>query len=48
MLEKIRAEVELVGRHLRVVRIVAEHQPIGIMKLARTYRTPGAPRALLR
>lgn len=34
MLEKIRAEVELVGRHLRLVRIVAEHQPIGIMKLA--------------
>ncbi len=34
MLDKIRSEVELVGRHLRVVRIVAENQPIGIMKLA--------------
>ena len=34
MLEKIRVEVELVGRHLGLVRIVAEHQPIGIMKLA--------------
>jgi predicted transcriptional regulator len=34
MLEKIRSEVELVGRHLRVVSIVAENQPIGIMKLA--------------
>jgi len=34
MLDKIRSEVELVGRHLRVVSIVAEHQPIGIMKLA--------------
>ncbi|WFN35699.1 hypothetical protein L1S32_10665 [Methanogenium sp. S4BF] len=34
MLEKILSEVELVGRHLRVVRIVAENQPIGIMKLA--------------
>ena len=34
MLDKIRSEVELVGRHLRVVRTVAENQPIGIMKLA--------------
>ena len=34
MLDKIRSEVELVERHLRVVRIVAENQPIGIMKLA--------------
>ena len=34
MLEKILSEVELVERHLRVVRIVAENQPIGIMKLA--------------
>ena len=34
MLEKILSEVELVERHLRVVSIVAENQPIGIMKLA--------------
>ena len=34
MLEKILSEVELVERHLRVVRIVAENQPIGKMKLA--------------
>jgi predicted transcriptional regulator len=34
MLDKILSEVELVERHLRVVRIVAENQPIGIMKLA--------------
>ncbi|MBT8508673.1 hypothetical protein AZH53_09680 [Methanomicrobiaceae archaeon CYW5] len=34
MLEKLRSEVELVARHLEVVRVVAENQPIGIMKLA--------------
>ena len=34
MLEKMKEEVELVGRHLEVARAVADHQPIGIMKLA--------------
>ncbi len=34
MLEKLRDEIELVGRHLSVVRVVAQHQPIGIMKVA--------------
>ncbi|KAF1074946.1 hypothetical protein MKMG_01824 [Methanogenium sp. MK-MG] len=40
MLEKIRSEVELVGRHLGLVRIVAEYQPIGIMKLAELTSLP--------
>jgi len=33
MLEKINAEVELLGRHLQVMRAVSQHGPIGIMKL---------------
>jgi len=33
MLEKINAEVELLERHLQVMRAVAQHGPIGIMKL---------------
>jgi len=34
MLAKIKSEIELVSRHLEVIRAVVEHQPIGIMKLA--------------
>jgi predicted transcriptional regulator len=34
MLEKLDHEIDLLGRHLEVVRVVVEHQPIGIMKLA--------------
>ncbi|QYZ79433.1 hypothetical protein E2N92_08315 [Methanofollis formosanus] len=34
MLEKLKTEIELLGRHLEVLRVVAAHQPIGIMKLA--------------
>src|SRR5690554_3846847 len=34
MLAKIKSEIELVSRHLEVIRTVVEHQPIGIMKLA--------------
>lgn len=34
MLAKIRSEIELLSRHLEVIRAVVEHQPIGIMKLA--------------
>ncbi|RXE57408.1 hypothetical protein ABH15_00760 [Methanoculleus taiwanensis] len=34
MLEKLKSEIELVTRHLQVIRAVAEHQPIGIMKLS--------------
>ncbi|BBL69223.1 hypothetical protein [Methanoculleus chikugoensis] len=34
MLTKIKSEIELVSRHLEVIRAVVEYQPIGIMKLA--------------
>ncbi|MDD4567345.1 hypothetical protein L21_0439 [Methanoculleus chikugoensis] len=34
MLAKIKSEIELVSRHLEVIRAVVEYQPIGIMKLA--------------
>lgn len=34
MLKKLRSEIELVSRHLEVIRAVVEHQPIGIMKLS--------------
>jgi predicted transcriptional regulator len=40
MLEKLKHEVELLGRHLEVVRVVMEHQPIGIMKLADILNIP--------
>ncbi len=40
MLEKLKSEVELVSRHLNVVRVVAAHQPIGIMKLAEVTGEP--------
>jgi predicted transcriptional regulator len=34
MLDKLKTEVELLSRHLDVIRAVVEHQPIGIMKLS--------------
>ena len=34
MIKKMREEIELLIRHLDVARAVAEHQPIGIMKLS--------------
>jgi predicted transcriptional regulator len=34
MLDKLDHEIDLLGRHLEVVRVVVAHQPIGIMKLA--------------
>ena len=34
MLEKLKDEIELVSRHLEVIRAVVDHQPIGIMKLS--------------
>lgn len=34
MLSKIKSEIELVSRHLEVIRVVVEHQPIGIMRLS--------------
>jgi predicted transcriptional regulator len=40
MLKKMRDEVELLSRHLEVARAVAEHQPIGIMKLSELLDLP--------
>ncbi|MDH7593763.1 MAG: hypothetical protein QHG99_05320 [Methanomicrobiales archaeon] len=40
MLERVRSEVELLGRHLRVLSAVMEHQPIGIMRLAELLDLP--------
>jgi len=40
MLEKMKDEIELVSRHLDVARAVADHQPIGIMKLSELLGQP--------
>jgi predicted transcriptional regulator len=40
MLEKMKDEIELVSRHLEVARAVADHQPIGIMKLSELLDQP--------
>jgi len=40
MLNKMKDEIELVSRHLDVARAVADHQPIGIMKLAELLDLP--------
>jgi predicted transcriptional regulator len=34
MLRKMKEEIELLSRHIMVARAVADHQPIGIMKLS--------------
>ncbi len=36
----MKAETELLGRHIQVVKAVMEHQPIGIMKLAELLDIP--------
>ena len=40
MLKKLKSEIELVSRHLEVIRAVVEHQPIGIMKLSEVLDLP--------
>ncbi len=40
MLNKIRAEIELLGRHIEVLDAVVEHQPIGIIKLSELLSLP--------
>ncbi|MDD1694696.1 MAG: hypothetical protein LUQ71_08225 [Methanoregula sp.] len=40
MLEKMKDEIDLVSRHLDVARAVADHQPIGIMKLSELLKEP--------
>ena len=34
MLKKMKDEIELLSRHIYVAKAVADHEPIGIMKLA--------------
>jgi predicted transcriptional regulator len=40
MLKKMKDEIELLSRHIEVARAVADHQPIGIMKLAEMLSLP--------
>jgi len=40
MLNKIRVEIELLGRHIEVLDAVVEHQPIGIIKLSELLSLP--------
>jgi len=40
MLKKMKDEIELLSRHIDVARAVADHQPIGIMKLAELLDLP--------
>ena len=40
MLAKLKSEIELVSRHLEVIRAVVEYQPIGIMKLSEILDLP--------
>jgi predicted transcriptional regulator len=40
MLHKMKDEIELLTRHVLVVRAVMEHQPIGIMKLSELLDLP--------
>ncbi len=40
MLEKVKTEIELLKRHIQVLRAVVEHQPIGIMKLSELLDLP--------
>jgi predicted transcriptional regulator len=40
MLDKMKEEIELLSRHLEVARAVAEHEPIGIMKLSELLDLP--------
>jgi predicted transcriptional regulator len=40
MLSKVKGEIDLLERHLEVLRTVVEHQPIGIMKLSELMDMP--------
>jgi predicted transcriptional regulator len=40
MLKKIKGDIELIGRHLEVLSSVAEHQPIGIIKISEILDVP--------
>ncbi len=40
MIKKVKSEIELVQRHIQVMRTVVDHQPIGIMKLSEILDLP--------
>ncbi|ADN35351.1 conserved hypothetical protein [Methanolacinia petrolearia DSM 11571] len=40
MLNKLKTETEIVLRHIQVIKIVSEHQPIGILKLSEITKIP--------
>jgi predicted transcriptional regulator len=40
MIEKVKTEIELMQRHVEVLRTVVAHQPIGIMKLSELLDLP--------
>jgi predicted transcriptional regulator len=40
MIEKVKTEIELMQRHIEVLRTVVSHQPIGIMKLSELLDLP--------
>jgi predicted transcriptional regulator len=40
MLKKMKDEIELLSRHIEVAKAVADHEPIGIMKLAELLNLP--------
>ncbi|OPY41337.1 MAG: hypothetical protein A4E42_01827 [Methanoregulaceae archaeon PtaU1.Bin222] len=40
MIEKVKGEIELMQRHIQVLRTVVSHQPIGIMKLSELMDLP--------
>jgi predicted transcriptional regulator len=40
MLKKMKDEIELLSRHIEVAKAVADHEPIGIMKLAELLALP--------
>jgi len=40
MLEKIKEDISLASRHIEVLRAVAGHQPIGIIKLSELLEVP--------
>ena len=40
MIEKVKSEIELMQRHVEVLRTVVAHEPIGIMKLSEVLDLP--------
>ncbi|HUU76277.1 MAG TPA: hypothetical protein VMW63_09330 [Methanoregulaceae archaeon] len=40
MIGKVKSEIELMKRHMEVLRAVVQHQPIGIMKLSELLEQP--------